>query len=226
MFVSALTEVYNVENSFANTLATQGIQSVPHAEAGPNALNLANLDKHDAIEHDASLTRHDAIQGDNHSVQPKLVEALLADASGQYLTVESLAKTRTRREAESRQVGSPALDAKHSTLAYGESALLLQVLGHLGGKGDGSEYLVPKSAARQWLLEERLPDGWKKPPYQITLASTTLLSGKIVAAKAVNAVGSAAGALLGAASGVASALSNAGAKSAQSAAPAYGARVH
>jgi hypothetical protein len=200
MFQQALSEVYNVDPSFATTLASQALQSLPHAEAGPNALHLADLNKHDVIEHDASLTRLDAIQGDNHDVQPKLVDALLADATGDFLTIQSLAKSRTRREAESKQAGSPALSAKASTLAYGESALLLQVLGHLGtAKTDGSEYLVPKPAARAWLLDEKLPAGWKRPPYVISLSSTTTLSARVLAAKAIDGVAAGAAALLGAA---------------------------
>jgi hypothetical protein len=229
MFQQALTEVYNVDPSFATTLASQGIQGVPHVEAGPNALNLDDLNKHDAIEHDASLTRLDAIQGDNHNVQPKLVDALLADATGEFLTVQSLAKSRGRREAESKAAGSPALSAKASTLAYGEAALLLQVLGHLGtAKKDGSEFLVPKAAAKRWLLEEQLPLDWKKPPYVISLASTTGLSAKVLAAKALEGVATGAAALLGAAAkGVEQALggkaSTAAAKAAHSAGAGYGA---
>jgi hypothetical protein len=181
MFVSALTEVYNIDPSFATTLASNALDNLPHAEAGPNALNLEHLNKHDAIEHDASLSRNDAIQGDNHSVQPKLVQALLDDAEGEFLTVGSLAKTRARREAESAKAGSPSLGVKMQTIANGEAALILQVLGHLGtSKGD---YQIPKKAAKQWLEEERLPDGWKRPETVISFASTTGLAARVVAAK-------------------------------------------
>jgi len=187
MFKSALNEVYNVDPSFAQTLATNALQGVPHVEAGPNALNLADLNKHDVIEHDASLTRNDAIQGDNHSVQPGLVQALLDDAQGDYLTVSSLAKSRARRDADSKKAGSPSLGVKMQTLANGEAALILQVLGHLGGKGAG-DYQVPKSAAKQWLLDERLPDGWKRPPQQISLASTTGLAARVVAITSLGSI--------------------------------------
>jgi hypothetical protein len=196
MFVSALSEVYNVDPSFAQTLANQGLSSVPHAETGPNSLNLADLNKHNAIEHDASLTRLDDREGDNHSVQPKLVAALLADSSTPFLTVESLAKSRARREKESQAGGSPSLSVKLSTLAHGEAALLLQVLGHLGPGKEG-EYLVPKQAAQTWLQDEQLPAGWKKPPYVIGLLSTGTLSAKVVAAKDFGGAGSAVGGLLG-----------------------------
>jgi hypothetical protein len=196
MFVSALTDVYNVDPSFAERLAKQGLDGVPHAEAGPSALNLADLDKHNAIEHDASLTRLDDKQGDNHSVQPKLVAALLADSSTPFLTIESLAKSRARREKESQASGSPSLSVFLSTLAHGEAALLLQVLGHLGPGKEG-EYLVPKAAAQTWLQDEQLPAGWKRPPYVISLTSTLGLSAKVVAAKDFGGASSAVGGLLG-----------------------------
>jgi hypothetical protein len=213
MFTQALSEVYNVDASFATSLATDALSSVPHTAA--NALDLSDLNKHDVIEHDASLTRNDAIQGDNHSVQPALVQALLADAAGTgsdgVLTITSLSKTRARREQESRKVGSPALSMKMSALAYGESALLLQVLGHLG-KAAGAEYAVPKAAAQRWLLDEQLPEGWVKPPQVISGTSTTTLAGKVLVAKAATGVGSAvAGALDGVAAAVLGGLAKGGA---------------
>lgn len=42
---------------------------------------------------------------------------------------------------------------------------------------------MPKAAARQWLLEERLPEGFQKPKTPISLSSTGVLSAKILAAK-------------------------------------------
>jgi len=192
MFTQALSEVYNVDPAFAKSLASDALSAVPHTAA--DAIDLSDLNKHDIIEHDASLTRNDAIQGDNFSVQPGLVQALLGDAAGtgsdDVLTITSLSKTRARREQESKKAGSPALSTKMSTLAYGESALLLQVLGHLG-KAAGAEHAVPKSAAKRWLLDEQLPEGWVKPKQVISGSSTTTLAGKVLAAKALNGAGSA-----------------------------------
>jgi len=190
-FSSALAEIYNVDPQFTQTLVTAALAALPHTAA--NALDLSDLNKHDIIEHDASLTRNDAIQGDYVSPQATLVEALLEDARGtgsdDFITITSLAKTRQRRENESKQAGSPALSAKALPVAYGESALLLQALGHLG-KAPGAEYAIPKAAAKRWLLDEQLPEGYTRPPKMITAASTTGLAGKITAARTVAGVGS------------------------------------
>lgn len=194
MFKSTLSEVYNVDPSFAETLAQQGLSTVPHISA--NALDLGDLRKHNAIEHDASLVHADFSTGDNSTPQPALLEALLADAEGEFITISSIARTRRRRETESQKAGNPALSVFLSTLAHGEAALLLQVLGQFGPSGAG-EYAVSKAAARQWLLEERLPDGFQRPKTPISLFTTTTLSAKILAAKTAEGLFGGAAKILG-----------------------------
>lgn len=135
-------------------------------------LDLDHLNLHDAIEHDASLTRNDASQGDNHSLQPTLLDALIADASGEFLTPESVAKTRARREKESVSKGSPKLTLKSQTLAYGEAALMLQAF---GGSSDQKSPKAPKEAVRKWFKEESL-DGYVKPVNKITTSSILSLA--------------------------------------------------
>ncbi|KAI6715197.1 hypothetical protein JHW43_002315 [Diplocarpon mali] len=71
--------------------------------------DLFDMRKHDILEHDRSVTRFDFRQGDNYTFQPRLFEALLADADGGPVTIKSLAKTYNRRKKESRSVGSPSL---------------------------------------------------------------------------------------------------------------------
>jgi hypothetical protein len=183
LLAKAVVDLYNVEPSFAKLLAGQGFQGV--AIQGASFITLKDLSKHNVIEHDASLSRLDEKEGDNNSVQPKLVKAFLDDGEGDFVTVKSIAKTRARRERESKAAGSPPLGAKGMQLAYGEAALLLQTLGHLGGK-DG--YYAPKSAVRAWVEFERLPKGWSKPPKQITAVSTQTLAGEILALAKAGAV--------------------------------------
>jgi hypothetical protein len=180
MLATAVVNIYNVDPSFAKTLAEQGFSGV--AAKGAKHITLADLSKHDAVEHDASLTRKDEKQGDNHSVQKDLVEALIADAApSTYLSIATLAKSRARRERESKAAGSPALSLKATTLAYGEAALVLQTLGHLGDQKGKTGFNVPAEAVRQWMGKENLPDGWTKPPKAITSSSTSLLAAEILA---------------------------------------------
>jgi hypothetical protein len=178
MLASAVVSLYNIDPSFANTLASQGVQGV--AAKGAASISLADLNKHDVAEHDASLVRNDIVQGDNHSVQPALLAALLADAAGGPLSISSLAKSRARREAESKKAGSPALSAKASTLAYGEAALLLQALGSPPA-GSSASYSAPVKWVEEWMGQEKLPTGYVKPAKAITSSGTTLLAAEILA---------------------------------------------
>jgi hypothetical protein len=71
--------------------------------------DLAELSKHNAIEHDASLTRHDAAQvADQGKPDMALVEELLGVATGKgehggpILTKEDLSKQLAKRRSEAR----------------------------------------------------------------------------------------------------------------------------
>jgi Peroxidase, family 2 len=197
MFVTALTSTYNLDPAFATQLASGAISAL--AKPGASSIDLSDLNKHDVIEHDASLTRKDISQGDNFNVQPALVQALLEDAKGTgYITVDSLARTRSRREADSKAAGSPGLGAKALTLAYGETGLLLQALGHLEGSGEKPRgWAAPVDAVKTWIGDERLPKGYKAPPKQISTGSTGLIATEVTAARAAGGAASFLTGLLG-----------------------------
>jgi hypothetical protein len=178
MFTTAIENVYNLDSFMGYLFGHTAIPAVANNSLTTQTLDLDHLNLHDAIEHDASLSRNDASQGDNHSLQPKLLEALLADADGDFLTVESLAKSRVRREKESLAAGSPVLSMKSSTFGYGEAALILQALGIPDAAGN---FKVPKASIRKWIGEEKLPDGYVKPVKSISFSSTSSLSSTIQA---------------------------------------------
>jgi len=176
MFSTAIENVYNVDSLMGYLFGHLAIPSVANNSWTTQTLDLDHLNLHDGIEHDASLSRNDFVQGDNHSLQPKLLEALLADAEGEFITAESLAKSRARREKESLAAGSPPLSTKSTTLGYGESALILQALGIPDASGN---FKVPKASIRKWFGEEKLPDGYVKPVKSISLSSTSSLSSTV-----------------------------------------------
>jgi hypothetical protein len=179
MFTTAIQNIYNLDTMMGYLFGHTAIPAVTNSTwqtLTTQTLDLDNLNLHDGIEHDASLSRNDFIQGDNHSLQPKLLEALLADAEGDFITAESLAKSRARREKESLAAGSPPMSMKTTTLAYGESALILQAMGIPDAAGN---FKVPKASLRKWIGEEMLPDGYVKPVKSISLSSTTTLSTKV-----------------------------------------------
>jgi Peroxidase, family 2 len=85
---------------------TNSLKPLVHKD---KTFSLADMRQHNIIEHDASFTRLDFRQGDNYTLQPSLLQALLADADGGPVTVKSLAKTYVRRRKESKAAGSPSL---------------------------------------------------------------------------------------------------------------------
>ena len=71
--------------------------------------DLVDTRRHNVIEHDSSFTRLDFHQGDNYTFQPDMLQAMIDDAEGGPVTLESLAKTFIRRAKESRAAGAPRL---------------------------------------------------------------------------------------------------------------------
>jgi hypothetical protein len=174
----AVQDLYNLDKDFADTIAYYGVRLVTPPLATSNLISLEDLQRHGAIEHDASLARLDAAQGNNWKAQDALVKAFLADADGEYVTLESMSKTRARREKESKTIGG-TLGAQDTIAAYGEAALVLHTLGHLGNKTGG--YYVPKRAIEEWFLEEKLPTGYTRPEV-VTTSMATQVGLKIMVA--------------------------------------------
>jgi hypothetical protein len=183
----AVQSVYNIDPSFALTLSTTGIALTTNDSGlltpvtSPilgSTWDLSYLATHNAIEHDASLTRNDLAQGNNNDMQPTLLQALLNDAVGETLSMASLAKSRARRAQESLDYGSGVpLLPQGELLAFAEASLLLQTIGT--PVNGGSDFAANKSDIATWIAEERLPDGWAPPTLPITLAGTSLIATKI-----------------------------------------------
>ncbi|KAH7134734.1 Chloroperoxidase [Dactylonectria estremocensis] len=142
---------------------------------GERVLNLDQFSLHNVVEHDISLSRLDYDQGDNHSIEPDLVNGLLASSSdGKALTMEDLAALRGRR-IEKQKEDNPNLiyESKQHDLACAEIALLLKVV------GDGDQ--VHSDYARAFFREERLPiaEGWKKRATSIGLLELKQTTDKV-----------------------------------------------
>ncbi|ETW77439.1 chloroperoxidase 4, partial [Heterobasidion irregulare TC 32-1] len=141
-----------------------------------DTLDLEDIDVHNGIEHDASLTREDArVSPDQSRPSIPLVEQLLASASGPLLsnrtgdssvtptlTVSDLARLTSKRRAEAKkQNGQFSLSTSHKMFGSSNSGTLLTIF---GGRVDD---------LRTVLLEERLPDGWEsrvREPMGLTIA--------------------------------------------------------
>ena len=125
--------------------------------------------KHNVLEHNASLVRHDTPEGQTYApieIDQSLVNALVSDVKPSSAEIqesldstakllmdyEDVARARIRREAECKPVND--LQAR---IALGEMATVLGVWEDKTKDkvGISVDYL------KQWIGEERLPDGWK-----------------------------------------------------------------
>jgi hypothetical protein len=139
-----------------------GVREVGEVDGqGYQVLNLDQVSRHGAVEHDVSLTRRDFAQGDNHSPQPDLVAALLHSSSdGMVLTTESFAGHRMRRmEQQRRDNRQLSFGEGQHRIACGEVALIQRTFGHAERKWE-----VPVSYVKAIFEEERLPvkEGWQR----------------------------------------------------------------
>jgi len=132
-------------------------------------IDLYEIGKHGAIEHNASLVHHDTPKGQIYAptkIYPSLVDALVSDVkptlaeikessnpSAKFLmNYEDVARARVRREAE-----CGPIDSLHAEVARGEMAIILGVWEVKTKDKIG----IPMDYFKRWIGEERLPDEWK-----------------------------------------------------------------
>ena len=153
ILIHALEEGYGLSTPLAHFLVYGGICLLGQV----GAFCLKDLARHNRIEHDASLVHDDTKGRDEYApISPdlSLVQKLMLQAKdGRDLTAEDIARARVERESE-----CPALNGLHSEIARGEMAIVLGIFDQ--GNADHHQG-VPLDMLCEWLVEERLPDGWK-----------------------------------------------------------------
>uniref|UniRef100_K3WBV1 Heme haloperoxidase family profile domain-containing protein n=1 Tax=Globisporangium ultimum (strain ATCC 200006 / CBS 805.95 / DAOM BR144) TaxID=431595 RepID=K3WBV1_GLOUD len=145
----------------------------------PDEFNLDFLGTHNMVEHDASLAHADAYFGkDPAEVDSTLAGDLIAhaDVNG-ILGPKELAAVRKARIINSK-LTNPELvfGASQQNLAYIEASIFL--LG-FGGKTNES---VSAEVARSFVIEERIPEGWKRASTVISVAEVKATVANIIAA--------------------------------------------
>lgn len=151
-----------ISNPFGSALQKFALRDEDEVDdAGYPVLNLNQLDRHGAVEHDVSLSRRDAAQGDNHSPQKDLVADLVASSNdGKVITNADLAKFRRKRLEQQRNDNLKLeFGSTQNTMACGEGAFIQRIFGD-----EKREYAIPVSYVKALFEEERLPveEGWVK----------------------------------------------------------------
>ncbi|KAH7928882.1 Cloroperoxidase [Leucogyrophana mollusca] len=170
-----IRSTYNFGSSFCSF--------VPHFAAkmlqksySKDVFDLEDLDLHNGIEHDASLTRADThFQKDQSVKHLPYIEELLASATGKdsegnaILTLKDLQKVQGKRRAEARAKNPEfSLSLFHKIFGSSNSSTLLTIF---GGRVED---------LRSILFDERLPEGWEsriRQPHGLTITNfnTTVL---------------------------------------------------
>ncbi|EPE30694.1 Cloroperoxidase [Glarea lozoyensis ATCC 20868] len=178
--MSDLVTAFNDSVNLASS-ATQlvGAKALTTSSTSNTTFNLDDLDKHNIIEHDGSLSRADIFSGDNHSFNPAIWASVAAFFTEPTISIATSAAARKARLAAAAAV-NPAfnLTADGAQFSFIESALYQSVFGDA----------VEGNAVTEWVnvmfREERLPyeEGWRRPSQELTIAGILGLVGKIAAA--------------------------------------------
>ncbi|KAF8583387.1 heme-thiolate peroxidase [Ramaria rubella] len=177
--LNAIRTVYNISIPLALFLTSaafficgrNGHPTVPFI----GTIDLHDLARHGRIEHDGSLAHADAAPGAVFAPTTpdlKVLNALTTQAETQEtnLNLEDLARVRRASDMSLESQGRP-LDSFHSEITRGEIALILLVM------GDGTQVSIQR--LKQWMGEDRLPDGWTRPQKTRGLLETIWTARKV-----------------------------------------------
>jgi hypothetical protein len=153
---AALMEALHMSGALAHTLAS-GLKPLVRKDG---TLDLVDTRTHNVMEHDRSPTRLDTRQGDNWTMQPAMLDAMLADAGGGPMTIKSMAKTLARRKREHVASGGEPMPTKIVITN------LLMTVSFINVEQSGAP--TPENV-RQFWTEERFQDYILNNPVQRTL---------------------------------------------------------
>ncbi|KAF7980648.1 hypothetical protein HWV62_37464 [Athelia sp. TMB] len=144
--------------------------------------DLVEMDKHNKIEHDASLVREDAyFEPDQSKIATPVVEDLLARASGPNgeLVAKDIADALSQRIVDCK-AGNPEFSTNVLDRLFGAGKMLMSVFGSASMMLSLFGGSVPD--LRALLLEERFRDGWlptDRSRYGVTLGAFNVTAMKV-----------------------------------------------
>jgi len=173
--IKAQVEVFNFSIPLASILSLGGLFICGNGLT----VTLDQLKLHSwiSIEHDASLGRQDIRTGNNWTIDPKLVQAMVDECSSpKGLTFQDIARLRVHREAT---LPAP-MDKLHVGVAIREACLTIAQLGQ-GGGADQTTRVVKPEWIKSFFLHETFPDDWKRPATQLGFEDTKVMGKKLEA---------------------------------------------
>ncbi|KAF2633041.1 Cloroperoxidase [Macroventuria anomochaeta] len=162
--IKGLGDGLNFDTTLAGIMWDQAIIANPE----PNAtfFTLEQLNVHNVLEHDASLSRTDAAFGNNHVFNQTVFNTSKAWWTDEVVTAKQLAHSKIFRQLVSR-----AENENYTFSASTEEFSLGEVAAPIIAFGDTTAGTVPRELMVYFFENERLPEelGWSKKNASITL---------------------------------------------------------
>ncbi|KAE8443282.1 hypothetical protein EG329_001998 [Mollisiaceae sp. DMI_Dod_QoI] len=169
--VFALTTGLNFNESIAKIMWQQAVIANPQ----PNAtfFTLDNLNRHNVLEHDASMSRSDAFFGNNHVFNQTIFDTTTVYWTGETLDANMLANGKIAR-----QITSKAFNPNYTFTSTTEAFSLGEVAAPILIFGDIQAGTVNRTLVEFFFENEKLPIelGWTKQATPITLDQVTSIS--------------------------------------------------
>ncbi|KAL4812422.1 Peroxidase, family 2-domain-containing protein [Aspergillus spinulosporus] len=172
--IRALGEALNFHPSLASLMFDMAIVVNPE----PNAtwFTLDQLNQHNVLEHDASLSRTDAFFGNNH-----IFNASIFAETTHYWTNTTLTPLMLANSKLARQITSRAFNPTYTFTNSTEQFSIGEVAAPIVAFGDLNDGTVEKELVEYFFRHERFPThlGWKTRDQVVQLVDIMRLSGMI-----------------------------------------------
>ncbi|CAD6456256.1 eaee59cb-a35b-40f6-8080-2870591d6caa [Sclerotinia trifoliorum] len=171
--VKGLKHGLNFNKSLSSIMFQQGVFSSP---AYPNTtfFTLDDLNRHNILEHDASISRSDAYFGNNHVFNQTIFDTTKKYWPSETLTAQHLVNGKIFRQVVSRTTNpNYTFTSKTQSFSIGEIAAPIIAF------GDKNALTANRTLVENWIESERLPTelGWSKPKEEVTLSDILYVTG-------------------------------------------------
>ncbi|PQE11899.1 sterigmatocystin biosynthesis peroxidase stcc protein [Rutstroemia sp. NJR-2017a BVV2] len=169
--VNGLSAGLNFNTSLATIMFTQALPANPE----PNAtfFTLDQLNRHNVLEHDASLSRSDAYFGNNHVFNQSIF-----DTSKVYFTEPTITAAMLANAKVFRQIQSKSFNPNYTFTATMEQFSLGEMAAPIVAFGDKHAATANRTLVEYFFENERLPTelGWNRPTDVIQLEDIAALT--------------------------------------------------
>ncbi|KAL4948904.1 Chloroperoxidase [Aspergillus filifer] len=173
--VNALNQALHFNASLGNLMFDMALVANP--EEGADWFTLDHLNRHNVLEHDASLSRADAYFGSNHIFNA----TIFAQTQHFWTDKNTLTAAMLANSKIARQVISKAFNPNYTFTDTTENFSLGEVAAPIIVFGDMEEGTVERNFVEYFFTNERLPHelGWQRKSKEVTLADISFVTAMV-----------------------------------------------